>query len=241
MTLSVGQFAFLFSAIRVGMPVGLASVVVQSHALFTFLLSRLFLRETAAPTDLAGLALAVCGLVLIGVTRGGGMPFVGFLLSLAAAASWATGNIVTRAVGAYRPNMLAFVAWSALVPPIPFLVLSLLLDGPSAIAGLAHVHVIPLLCAVAFLGWVSTLVGYGLWSRLLSRHSPNRVAPFSLLVPFVGIASGAIVYGERLQPGHVVGAFVILAGLFLNVFGQRLRPKLAEPLRATPAAHDEAR
>jgi O-acetylserine/cysteine efflux transporter len=240
LTLSVGQFAFLFSAIRAGMPIGLASVVVQSQAFFTLLLSSVFLRERCAPTDFAGLALAASGLALIGVTRGGGMPLVGFLLSLGAAASWATGNVVTRAVGAYRANMFAFVAWSALVPPIPFLVLSVLFDGRGAIAGLAHARVIPLLGSVAFLGWVSTLVGYGLWSRLLSRHSPSLVAPFSFIVPFVGIAAGAIVYGERLKVGHIAGAALILTGLFLNVFGSRLGAKLPATRPPAGALADEA-
>src|SRR5262249_43783527 len=153
-------------------------------------------------SNLAGLALAGGGLAIIGVTHGSGVPLVGFLLSLGAAASWAAGNIVTRAVGRYRPNMFAFVVWSGMVPPVPFLVLSWFLDRTGAIAALAHVHPAQLLAAVAYLGWVSTLVGYGLWSRLLSRYPANRVAPFTLLVPFVGIAAGALVYRERLEIGH---------------------------------------
>jgi O-acetylserine/cysteine efflux transporter len=226
LTLSVGQFAFLFSAIRAGMPVGLASLVVQSQAFFTLVFAAIWLKEGWTASNLAGLALAGGGLALIGVTHGSGVPLIGFLLSLGAAASWAAGNIITRAVGRYRANMFAFVVWSGLVPPVPFLVLSWLVDGPEAIAALAHVHPAQLLAAVAYLGWVSTLVGYGLWSRLLSRYPANRVAPFTLLVPFVGIAAGALVYGERLQLGHVVGGSVVMTGLVVNVFGERLRARL---------------
>jgi O-acetylserine/cysteine efflux transporter len=229
LTLSVGQFAFLFSAIRAGMPVGLASLVVQSQAFFTLVFAAVWLKEGWTASNLAGLALAGGGLALIGFTHGSGMPLVGFLLSLGAAASWAAGNIVTRAVGRYRANMFAFVVWSGLVPPVPFLVLSWLLDGPAAIAALARVHPSQLLAAVAYLGWVSTLVGYGLWSRLLSRYPANRVAPFTLLVPFVGIAAGALVYGERLEVGHVVGGSLVMAGLVVNVLGERLRARLRRP------------
>jgi O-acetylserine/cysteine efflux transporter len=223
MTLSVGQFAFLFSAIRAGMPVGLASVVVQSQAFFTLFFAAIWLKEGWAASNVAGLALAGGGLAVIGLSHGSGMPLAGFLLSLAAAASWAAGNIVTRAVGRYQANMFAFVVWSGVVPPIPFLLLSWVFDGPAALAALAHVHWPHLLAAVAYLGWVSTLVGYGLWSRLLSRYPANRVAPFTLLVPFVGIASGVLVYGERLQVAHAVGVFLVIAGLVVNVFGARLR------------------
>jgi O-acetylserine/cysteine efflux transporter len=225
-TLSVGQFAFLFSAIRVGMPVGLASLVAQSQAFFTLVFAAVWLDERWTASNLAGLALAGGGLALIGFTHGNAMPLAGFLLSVAAAASWAAGNIVTRAVGRYRANMFAFVVWSGFVPPIPFLVLSWLVDGPAGIAALAHVHLPRLLAAVAYLGWVSTLVGYGLWSRLLSRYPANRVAPFTLLVPCVGMAAGALVYGERLRVDHAIGGSLVMAGLVVNVFGNRLWARL---------------
>jgi O-acetylserine/cysteine efflux transporter len=229
LTLSVGQFAFLFSAIRAGMPVGLASLVVQSQAFFTLVFAAVWLKEGWTASNLAGLALAGGGLALIGFTHGSGMPLAGFLLSLGAAASWAAGNIATRAVGRYRANMFAFVVWSGFVPPVPFLVLSWLVDGPTAIAALAHVHPAQLLAAVAYLGWVSTLVGYGLWSRLLSRYPANRVAPFTLLVPFVGIAAGALVYREHLEMGHLVGGSLVMAGLVVNVLGERVRARLRRP------------
>jgi O-acetylserine/cysteine efflux transporter len=235
--LSVGQFAFLFSAIRAGMPVGLASLVAQSQAFFTLVFAAVWLKEGWTASNLAGLALAGGGLALIGFAHGSGMPLAGFVLSLAAAASWAAGNIVTRAVGRYRANMFAFVVWSGFVPPIPFLVLSVLVDGPSAFVALAHVHLPKLLASVAYLGWVSTLVGYGLWSRLLSRHPANRVAPFTLLVPFVGIAAGALVYGERLQVEHALGGALVMAGLVVNVFGDRLRARL----RRTDALEEPGR
>jgi O-acetylserine/cysteine efflux transporter len=221
MTLSVGQFGFLFTAIRAGMPAGLASVVTQSQAFFTLVFAAVWLKERWSANNLAGLVLAAAGLALIGFTHVGAMPLVAFLLALAAAASWAAGNIVTRAVGRYRANMFAFVVWSGVVPPVPFLLLTCLLDGPAAFAALAHVHVLPLLGAIAYLGWGASLVGYGLWSRLLSRYPANRVAPFTLLVPFVGIGATAAAFGERLRLAHVLGALLVMAGLVVNLFGAR--------------------
>jgi O-acetylserine/cysteine efflux transporter len=222
MTLSVGQFGFLFSAIRAGMPAGLASVVTQAQAFFTLVFAAVWLKEGWSVSNLAGLALAASGLALIGATHGGAMPLGAFLLSLGAAASWAAGNIVTRAVARYRANMFAFVVWCGVVPPVPFLLLTLLLDGPAAFTALAHVHVLPLLGAVAYLGWAASLVGYGLWSRLLSRYRANRVAPFTLLVPFAGIAATAAAFGERLKLAHALGALLVMAGLVVNLFGARL-------------------
>ena len=58
LTISVGQFAFLFSAIHVGMPSGLASLVLQSQSFFTLLLAAWWLKERWQANQMAGLLLA---------------------------------------------------------------------------------------------------------------------------------------------------------------------------------------
>jgi O-acetylserine/cysteine efflux transporter len=47
------------------------------------------------------------------------------------------------------------------------------------------------------------------------------VAPLSLLVPVVGLASAAVLLDETLS-GKLLGAVLIMAGLYINVFGLRL-------------------
>lgn len=223
MTISVGQFALLFSAIHVGMPTGLASLVLQSQSFFTMLFASWWLKEHWRANQLAGLMLAAAGLVLIGSAHGLSMPLAGFLLTVAAAVMWACGNIVTRAVGAYGPmNQLAFVVWASLVPPLPFLLLSAWLEGPDAMQTALHHFGWQAFASVAYLAWVATLFGYGVWTRLLSRYPANRVAPFTLLVPLVGLTTGWVVFGEALQPIHFAGGGLLMAGLLLNLFGHRL-------------------
>jgi len=223
MTISVGQFALLFSAIHVGMPTGLASLVLQSQSFFTMLFAAFWLKEHWRANQLAGLMLAAVGLVLIGSAHGLSMPLAGFLLTVAAAVMWACGNIVTRAVGAYGPmNQLAFVVWASLVPPLPFLLLSAWLEGPDAMQAALHHFGWQAFASVAYLAWVATLFGYGVWTRLLSRYPANRVAPFTLLVPLVGLTTGWVVFGEALQPIHFAGGALLMAGLLLNLFGHRL-------------------
>ena len=194
LTIAVGQFAFLFTALHVGMPTGLASLVLQSQAFFTLLLGAWWLQERWQGHQMAGLLLAGVGLVLIGSGHGSQMPLTGFVLTVLAAASWSCGNIVTRQISqlpamAQTRQKLAFVVWSSLVPPLPFLGLSLWLEGPELIVH-ALTHLRPsALVATAYLGWGATLLGYGLWTYLLSRYDANRVSPFSMLVPVVGLAT----------------------------------------------------
>src|SRR3954462_3326601 len=59
------QFLFLFVAMDVGMPTGLASLVLQASAPFTVLLGALFLRERLSARQAAGIGLAVLGLAAI--------------------------------------------------------------------------------------------------------------------------------------------------------------------------------
>nr|WP_315491719.1 EamA family transporter [uncultured Rhodoferax sp.] len=223
MTISVGQFSLLFTAIHVGMPTGLASLVLQSQAFFTMVFAAFWLKERWHANQLAGLVLAGCGLFLIGSAHGLSMPLAGFMLTIAAAAMWACGNIVTRAVGRYGPmNQLAFVVWASLVPPVPLLLLSAWMEGPQAMAtALAHFSWSAFV-AVAYLAWVATLFGYGVWTALLSRYPANRIAPFSLLVPLVGLTTGWIVFGEMLSPIHFAGGALLMTGLLVNLFGGRL-------------------
>lgn len=226
-TISVGQFAFLFTAIHVGMPSGLASLVLQSQSFFTMLLAALILKEQWRANQLAGLLLAAAGLALIGSAHGMSMPLAGFLLTIAAAFMWACGNIVTRAVGAYGPmNQLAFVVWASLVPPLPLLLLSAWIEGPGAIQAALQDFSWRSFASVAYLAWVATLFGYGVWTRLLSRYPANRVAPFTLLVPLVGLTVGWFVFGEALKPVHFAGGALLMAGLLLNLFGHRLFVRL---------------
>lgn len=196
LTISLGQFAFLFTAMKHGMPAGLASLVLQSQAFFTLFFAALFLGERLRAANLLGLLIAACGLALIGAQSGLGMTLGGFLLTICAASMWALGNIVTRKVG--KVNLVGLVVWGSLVPPLPFFALSWLLEGPEAIEAALRGFNLNSLWVLGYLAFGATILGYGLWSRLLSRYPASQVAPFSLLVPVVGITSSALLLDERL-------------------------------------------
>jgi len=231
-TISLGQFAFLFSAMYVGMPAGLASLVLQSQAFFTLTIAAVVLREPIRWFHLAGMAVAACGLAIIGMAGGAaatGMTTVGFLLTLCGAFSWASGNIVTKRIGTVTGpvNVVSLVVWGALVPPVPFLLLSYWMEGPELIAhSLANIGASSI-GALVYLAFGATIFGYSLWSRLLGRYAASQVAPLSLLVPVVGLVSAAVLLGERLAPEQWLGGAVVMAGLLLNVFGGRLAARRA--------------
>lgn len=170
-------------------------------------------------------------LVLVEGSLGGEhVPLVGFMLTLAAALSWACGNIFNKKImsQASRPPIMSLVVWSALIPVLPFMLASLLIDGPQTmLASLQHIDLLTIL-SLLYLAFIATIVGYGIWGALLGRYETWRVAPLSLLVPVVGMASAALLLGETLSGLQLTGAVLIMAGLYINVFGLRLvRPGMA--------------
>lgn len=227
-TISLGQFAFLFEAMGNGMPPGLASLVLQSQAFFTLFFAALFLGERLRAASLLGLLVAAGGLALIGSENGSHVPFLALLLTLCAAACWAMGNIITRRFG--NIDLVALVIWGALIPPLPFFALSWWLEGPALIEHSLRGIGLSSILALAYLAFIATMLGYSLWSGLLSRYPAGKVAPFSLLVPVVGLSSSALLLDERLSPLQCWGGVLVMVGLLINVFGPRLRQRLLAAL-----------
>ena len=164
------------------MPAGLASLVLQLQAAFTVGLAVLFLNERPKPAQLAGGTLAFVGIGIIAAGRASAVPLGALALTIGAAASWGVGNVATRK--AQSPNPLGLLVYSSLIPPLPLLALSLATERGQAVE-LGASGVLALLYVVG----LSTLIGFGAWAWLLGRHPASTVAPFTLLVPVVGIAS----------------------------------------------------
>lgn len=208
--LSAGQFALLFVGMDQGMPAGLASLVLQLQAAFTVGLAVLFLNERPKPAQLAGGMLAFAGIGIIAAGRASAVPLGALALTIGAAASWGVGNVATRK--ARSPNPLGLLVYSSLIPPLPLLALSLATErGQSVELGAAGV------LALLYVVGLSTLIGFGAWAWLLGRHPASTVAPFTLLVPVVGIASAWLLLSETPTTPELAGAAVVLGGLALTV------------------------
>jgi O-acetylserine/cysteine efflux transporter len=211
LTLFAGQFLFQFFGIAAGMPPGLASIVVQTQALFTIALAAALLRERPTPRQVTGLLIGVAGLAAIALTVGGDLTPAGFALTLVSAVSFAVGNLLLKRLPAVPAFELA--VWLSLVPPVPALLLALALDGPHGIAVSVADVSWRAIGAVIYLGAVATVLAYAIWGDLLRRYPTAAVTPFALLVPFVAAASSALVFGERFGPLRLIGMALVLAGL----------------------------
>jgi O-acetylserine/cysteine efflux transporter len=220
--LGLGEFGFLFTAIKMGAPSGLSSILLQAQAFFTAVLAALLLGEKLRSYNVVGMAVAGAGLAVFAFSSGGGsggMAPLPFLMIMLAALGWAGANVAARKMPG--TNALSLMAWSSLFSPLPLAALSLALEGPAAIgAAFAGVSLLTV-GALAYLVLLSTLLGYGLWNHLIMKYGAGRIAPFSLMVPIFGLASAALALGERFGPIDAAGAALVLAGLLVHAFGGR--------------------
>lgn len=225
LSVGFGQFALLFLAMRMGMPAGVASVTLQSQAFFTLVFSVLLLRADWHWTQVLGLSVAGCGLWLLAAGGAGTTHLAPFLLTVSAAACWGLSNVVVRMAADSMPpgtrfEMMGFIVWTGLVPPIPFVLMALWLNGPERVAqSLGHLS-LGSIGAIAYLAFGGTILGSGLFTSLLTRYTPSRIAPFTLLVPIIGVATASIVLGEHMGFGQWSGCLLALLGLAVNVFGR---------------------
>ncbi|MBI5255265.1 MAG: EamA family transporter [Burkholderiales bacterium] len=222
--IGAGQFGLLFVAMHGRISPGLASLVIQTQVFFTIGLAMLIAREALRPFQVVALAMAATGLLVIGVNAGGDITPLGLLMVLAAAFSWALGNMVSRRAGAV--NMLAYVVWASLFSAPPLLLLSLLLEGPAAITQGMQRAGLGTWAAVLWQSVGNTLFGYAAWGWLLLRHPAATVSPWALAVPVFGMATSAWWLGEPLPAWKLVAAVLVVAGLALNLFWPRLREAL---------------
>jgi O-acetylserine/cysteine efflux transporter len=228
----IGQFGLLFLSLNIGMSAALASVLLQTQVFFTALLAVALLGEKVSRILKGALVLAAIGLACFGANylapgaAATGTSAAGLLLCVAAAAMWAASNIVVRRAQRSTPHfdVVPFMVWSSLVPIVPFVLLSLAFDPPAAQSVWLRASATTWI-SIALLGWFATILAYALWTGLLKRHPANRVAPFSLAVPLVGVSTGMLVLGDTISGWQWAGIAFIGASLVAVVFGARLMPQ----------------
>jgi O-acetylserine/cysteine efflux transporter len=218
-TLFLGQFLAQSWAIAHGVPVGLASVIVQSQALFTVAFAVLAFREVPARMQIAGIAVAAIGLLMICGTVGFDFSVGAFAVLMISPVSFAVGNLLLRQ--AREVPMFDLFAWLCLVPPLPLLALAFIVDGPR-MTWLSLAHMSPTgWISMLFIGVISTCIAYGLWGRLLRDYTAAQVVPFALLVPFVGAAASSAMFGETFGPLRLAGMLTVVGGIAIMLLSKR--------------------
>lgn len=209
--LGIIKFSLLFIGMDIGVSAGIASVVLQCQAFFTVVFAALLLDEYPTPKEWAGIATAFFGIAIIATTMQGTSILFGLGLVVLSGATWAASNILMKQAG--QVNMLRFIAYVSLIPPIPLLVMSYYFEGPDTMINALSNLTTGGVTAVLYIAFASTIFGFGVWGYLLRQYPAAKVAPFTLLVPIFGLSSSTIFLGEEFGLTRLLGSICVWLGL----------------------------
>ncbi len=219
--LSLGQFTLLYLALSLGMPPGLASLLLQTQVIFTIVVSAVFLRETPTRRQLIGTIVGMLGLAIVVIGHSAAAPWLPLIITLGSGLSWAIGNVLARRSKA--ASGLGLVVWSGAIVPLPALALALVVESPPVVwESLTHLSLVAI-ASTLYTAVAASLIGYGIWNTLLAKYPTSAIVPFTLLVPVVGIVAAWVAQGEQPSLTELVGGSIMLAGLAAAVIQWRRR------------------
>lgn len=183
-----------------------SSILVGAQPLALAAAGWLVFGERLTARTVAGLALAMGGVLLIATTSTGPTRLDGVLLSLIAAIAPSLGTIAMRRLGP-TVDLVAATASQFAIGGAVLLSLSALVEPWSA------TMLAPGLVAdIALQGVVGTGLAYVAWFWLLGRVPLAQLGSMLFIVPITGVVV-ALVAGERPAASELVGTAVVLAGV----------------------------
>jgi drug/metabolite transporter (DMT)-like permease len=189
-----------------------AALILATAPVWGMLLAAGFGVEALRVPNVIGAAVSLLGvgLVLGRGFEGGGLSLLGDVLVLIAAVSFGAYSVLSRAQQRhYSP--LSIAAYSTL-----FGGLSLFLLTPGELAGWNWEAVSAgAWVAVAYLAIFSTTIAYGIWQWGIGRIGADRVLIYMYLITLIGVVSSVVVLGEGFSLGQVLGAAVLLIGVYV--------------------------
>ncbi len=215
---------------------GFASVLMNSHPIFTNFISHFFVPgDHLSWPRLIGLVTAFSGIsaTFLGrpEARLASRPLAGNLLCTATSALFAARTVFTSRIVA-RIDYVRTVFWQTVIT-IPFYLLAALALEPMTLQPVTW----KALAALAYQGFMSNGVCTILWIRLLRNHRPGEVAIFGFPAPIFGVTFSAIIFAEKLSPALLVGVAAVAAGIFIVTRdrAQREIPSPPAQIRGAPS------
>lgn len=213
------QFGLVFVGMYIGMTPGMASLIMQMQIFFTMFFATVFLGERPSAGHIIGALVSLTGIALVSLHFDANVSVLGFILILAAAASWGVGNLIAKKMK--TTQLVAVVVWGSFIASIPMILLALIFEGPSSFVRSYEQLTWWGVGSLCYIVYASTWVGYGVWSWLIGRYPVAVIVPFTLLVPVVGILSSVIFLGEPFQLWKLVSGLLVISGLCINLISTR--------------------
>lgn len=220
-TLGSLHFSLMFGGLE-GVTASVAAIAIQLQVPFAALLAAFLFKDMFGWRRSLGTVLAIIGVVVFAGAPESDTSLVHLFMIIAGSLIWAAGNIQVKRLE--RIDGMALTAWISLFSAPQLLVASLILET-GQLEALRNATILGW-GAIAYMGIFVTVVGYGIWYRMIDRYSTNQTMPFTLLVPLVAVISGVLVLGDPMTWQIAAGGLVTIVGVGIIVLR---RPKLAGP------------
>jgi probable blue pigment (indigoidine) exporter len=189
-----------------------ASVAVVIASLLPLIvagLGRVFLGERLSALALVGLFLGFLGVLVIMAARlGQGADPRGLALCVAGVLALSVATLMVRGASG-GGNLWIVVGLQMLVGSLALLPVSALLETWTVTWSW------PLLWAFLYTVFLPGIAATMIWFVLVGRIGPTRAAAFHFLNPFLGVATAALILGERVSLRDVIGVAIIMTGILM--------------------------
>lgn len=208
--LNIGVFfACLFIA-AYRLPGGVAATVGAVQPLVVAVLASHWLGEKLTLVKLAAGAAGLAGVALLVLQAQARLDILGVTAALGGAVAMACGVVLTKKWG--RPDtLLATTSWQLVAGGLFLAPIAALAEGPPP-----PDLTLPNVAGYLYLGVIGTALAYTLWFRGVHLLPASTTALLGLLSPLVATLAGWILLQQRLSPGQIAGAAVILGTLILS-------------------------
>lgn len=225
--LSVGaSYAFLYWGL-VEVQAGLAMVIAATVPLLTLFFARLHRIEPFRWRALGGALIALAGIGLaVSDQLGSTVPVLSFLALLAGSVCIAEATVIFKLFPSSHP--MATNALAVSTGAVMLLVISLIVgetwSSPFSAA------VAP---AYLYLVLVGTVGLFYLYLYVLIRWSASATSYSFLLFPVSTVTLGALIAGEQVTVRFLLGAALVLAGVWVGAFQSKPAPPIDLPESTT--------
>lgn len=193
-------------------------VFVTTNPLWVALLEFSFFKTRLSRAVLIGLALAVGGGILIGLTgeagSAGSNPVLGALLALAGAIAFAVYLVIGRGVRSKLP-LIPYIwlvyGWAAIF------LLVVVVIGRLPVTGYSAQGYFWLVAMAIF----AQLIGHSSFNYALGYLSATFIGISTQMESIGGAVAAFVLFGEKPLPLQIVGSLIILLGVGMATLGQQ--------------------
>lgn len=193
-----------------------SAVLMATSPLWTMFFSARLHKEKIHPAMWLGMALSLCGVIMIVVGSGrklafGGHEIIGDLICLTAAILWGLStNLQKPLLVRYSSLHLATVMIS--IGAVGLLIIALPAAVTTDWSSIGATYWI----ATVVSGMLSIGLANAFWSYGVQRLGPGRTSSFSNLVPVLAFLVSYVALKEEVYPIQIVGSVVTITGVWIS-------------------------